>query len=166
MADETRSASGADPRLDLIYQEALRGLVQQRSEVESLRGRAGTLIFAASFASSLLGSVALANGFGPLDWVAVALLLLIGGIAAMLLWPYYDLAFRLDPDDLMARYVDRDDDVPMATMHRQLARRLGADWRRNGRVVRRLRVALQAALVTLLVMMLAWMLSIAMDPPR
>ena len=165
MADETRSASGADPRLDLIYQEALRGLVQQRSEVESLRGRAGTLIFAASFASSLLGSVALANGFGPLDWVAVALLLIIGAIAAVLLWPYFDLAFRLDPDDLMAQYVDRDD-VPLATMHRQLAGRLGADWRRNGRIVRRLRVALQAALVTLLVMMLAWMLSIAMDPPR
>jgi len=39
----------------LVYQEALRGLLQQQAAVESLHARAATLIFAASFASSLLG---------------------------------------------------------------------------------------------------------------
>jgi hypothetical protein len=55
------SESGSeDPRIAFIYQEALRGLLQQQSAVESLHNRAATLVFAASFASSLLGSRALA----------------------------------------------------------------------------------------------------------
>ena len=45
-----------DVRASFVYQEALRGLLQQQAAVESLHGRAATLIFAASFASSLLGS--------------------------------------------------------------------------------------------------------------
>jgi hypothetical protein len=153
--------SEEDPRLAFIYQEALRGLLQQRSEVESLRGRAGTLIFAASFASSLLGSRALADGFGTWDFVALSLLLLIGGLAAFLLWPYYDLAWRLDPDELIDRFVDGDRSSSMGTIHRALARRIEGDRRRNGRIVRRLREALQVALLALILMMIAWMASIA-----
>jgi hypothetical protein len=150
-----------DPRLELIYQEALRGLVQQRSEVESLRGRAGTLIFAASFAGSLLGSRALADGIGLWDWAALALLVVIGGLAAGLLWPYYDLVYRLDPEDLIKEFVDPEPPASIASMHRSLAVRLKADWRQNGRIVRRMRVALQMALLGLIAMMLAWMVSIA-----
>ena len=53
-----------DPRLAFVYQEALRGLLQQQAAVESLHNRTGTLVFASSFASSLLGSRALADGLG------------------------------------------------------------------------------------------------------
>jgi hypothetical protein len=42
---------GDDPGLELIYREALCGLVQQQTLVESMNGRAGNLIFAAAFAS-------------------------------------------------------------------------------------------------------------------
>ena len=41
-----------DPRIAFVYQEGLRGLLQQQSAVESLHNRAATLVFAASFASS------------------------------------------------------------------------------------------------------------------
>jgi hypothetical protein len=150
-----------DARLELIYQEALRGLLQQRSEVESLRGRAGTLIFAASFAGSLLGGRALADGIGAWDWVALALLVAIGGLAAGLLWPYYDLAYRFDPEDLIKEYIEADPPASIASMHRALAVRLKADWRHNGQIVRRMREALQIALLALIAMMLAWMVSIA-----
>jgi hypothetical protein len=150
-----------DPRLAFIYGEAVRGLVQQLSAVESLRGRASTLIFAASFASSLLGSRALADGVGALDWAALALLLVIGGLAAALLWPYYDLTFRFDPEELIHEFVDAAPPSSMASIHRALASRLQADWHRNGRIVRRLREALQIALVALILEMLAWMASIA-----
>jgi hypothetical protein len=52
-------------------QEALWGLLQQAA-VESLHNRAGTLIFASSFASSLLGSRALADGLGAWEETAPA----------------------------------------------------------------------------------------------
>jgi hypothetical protein len=89
-----------DARSAFVYQEALRGLLQQHAAVESLHARAATLIFAASFASSLLGARALANGLGAWDWIALGLLVAIGSLAVFLLWPYYNLTFRFDPEDL------------------------------------------------------------------
>jgi hypothetical protein len=74
-----------DPRSAFVYQEALRGLLQQQAAVQSLQARAATLIFAASF----------------------------------------------------------------------------ANWQQNGRIVRRLREALQLALILLLCEIVAWFVSIA-----
>jgi hypothetical protein len=154
-------AADADARSAFVYQEALRGLLQQQAAVQSLHARAATLIFAASFASSLLGARALEDGVGVWDWIALGLLVAIGSLAVFLLWPYYNLTFRFDPEDLIARYVDVDDPKPMAAIHRELALQIKADWHSNGRIVRRLREALQIALVLLLLGILAWLASIA-----
>jgi hypothetical protein len=154
-------ASDDEARSAFVYQEALRGLLQQQAAVESLHARAGTLIFAASFASSLLGARALEDGVDAWDWVALALLVGIGALAVYLLWPYYNLTFRFDPKDLLARYVDVAEPPPMATIHRELAGRIDTDWHRNGRIVRRLREALQVALILLLLEIVAWLVSIA-----
>jgi hypothetical protein len=74
-----------DPRLAFIYQEALRGLLQQQAAVESLHNRSATLIFASSFVGSLLGGRALADGLGVWEWIALALLLGIGVASVFLL---------------------------------------------------------------------------------
>src|SRR5262245_15160537 len=139
----------------------MRGLLQQQAAVESLHARAATLIFAASFASSLLGARALADGVDAWDWIALGLLLSIGTFAVFMLWPYYNLTFRFDPEDLISRYVDVAEPVPIATIHRELALQIKADWQQNGRIVRRLREALQLALILLLLEIVAWLVSIA-----
>jgi hypothetical protein len=72
------TAADDDARSAFVYQEALRGLLQQQAAVESLHARAATLIFAASFASSLLGSRALEDGLGAWDSIALGLLVAIG----------------------------------------------------------------------------------------
>jgi hypothetical protein len=153
-----------DPRLAFVYEEALRGLLQQQAAVESLHNRAGTLIFAASFASSLLGSRALTTGVPAWNWIAIALLLLIGSLAVVMLWPYYELSFRFDARDLLDRYVDAPQPASMSEIHRSLALRIKDDWTRNGRVVRRIREAFQLALILLLAQILVWFLSIARVP--
>ena len=153
--------SSDDPRSAFVYQEALRGLLQQQAAVESLHGRAATLIFAASFASSLLGARALADGVDGWDWIALGLLLAIGALAVVMLWPYYNLTFRFDPEQLVARYVDVPEPPPMAVVHRELALQIKADWRQNGRIVRRLRETLQLALILLLLEIGAWLIAIA-----
>jgi hypothetical protein len=150
-----------DPRIAFVYQEALRGLLQQQAAVESLHNRAATLVFAASFAGSLLGSRALADGLGAWDWTGMVLLLLIGALTVVLLWPYYELSFRFDPEGLLARYVDSDQPASMQDMHRALALQIKDDFQRNGRIVRRLRETFQVALVLLLCEIMAWMFSIA-----
>jgi hypothetical protein len=154
-------ATDDDTRSAFVFQEALRGLLQQHAAVESLHARAATLIFAASFVSSLLGARALEDGVGPWDWTALGLLVAIGGLAVFVLWPYYNLTFRFDPEDLLARFVDVPEPVPIADMHRELALQIKADWVRNGGIVRRLREALQVALILLLAEIVVWLLSIA-----
>jgi hypothetical protein len=150
-----------DPRSAFVYQEALRGLLQQQAAVQSLQARAATLIFAASFASSLLGSQALADGVGAWDWIALGFLFAIGTLAVLLLWPYYNLTFRFDPEHLLARYVDIAEPMSMSAIHRELALQIKSDWQQNGRIVRRLREALQLALILLLFEIVAWFVSIA-----
>jgi hypothetical protein len=147
-------------QLAFVYQEALRGLAHQQTVVEGLNTRAGNLIFATAFATSLLGTRALQDGLGVWDWIAVALLLLSGASMAIMLWPYYNYTFRFDPAELLARYVDGAALAPMPTMHRELALRIRSDMIGNWRTLHRIRVALQASLLLLLFEILAWLLSI------
>jgi hypothetical protein len=151
----------SDPRIEFVYQESLRGLLQQQAAVESLHNRAGILVFAASFASSLLGGKALADGLNVLDWIAVAMLAVIGALTVVMLWPYYNLSFRFDAGELLHDYVDAEPPATMTQMHRALALRIKDDWHGNGRIVRRMREAFQLALILLVLNILAWLASIA-----
>ena len=156
------AAADNDPRLAFVYQEALRGLLQQRAAFDSIHNRSATLIFAAAFASSLLGGRALADGLGGVwEWLAVALLIGIGALAVLLLWPYYNLWFRFDPEELLTAYVDSDPPATMSDMHRALALRIKADAHRNGQLLRRMREAFQLALVFLLLDLIAWLIAVA-----
>ncbi|MES0200831.1 hypothetical protein [Mesorhizobium sp. M0011] len=148
-----------DPRLAFIYQEAVRGLTQQQTLVENMSTRAGSLVFA--IANSLLGGAALSNGLGLWDWTAVALLFGIGGLIVFMLWPYHQYTFRFDPEELLDQYVDGDRPTTMSAMRRALALRIKADMAGNWRIIQRLRVALQIALLFLLLDNLAWLLAIA-----
>lgn len=156
----TIPAGDDELRLAFVYQEALRGLSHQQSVLEALNTRAGNMIFATAFATSLLGTRALADGLGLWDWVAVVLLFLVGALIAFMLWPYYNVTFRFDPEELLTSFVDRDDPATMSAIHRTLALRIKADMISNWRVIQPIRAALQLALVLLLLEMLAWFLSI------
>ncbi len=155
----TTPSTPSDERLQLVFQEAVRGLTHQQGVVESMNARAGSLIFATSFASSLLGSNALADGIAGWDWLAIALLLVLGGLIVFLLWPYHNYSFRFDPQDLLDRYVDAG--ASMAAMHRDLALRINRDMASNWRVIQRLRIALQISLILLIFEIVAWLLAIA-----
>jgi hypothetical protein len=150
-----------DPRLAFIYGEALRALLVELGYLESLHARGGTLIFAASFASSLLGGQALSDGLGIWDWLALTLLIGIGLLVVVILWPYYDLHFRFDIEELLAQYIDGPQPVSMSEMHQELALRLKSYMVRNGRLIRRTREALQVAFILLLLEIMAWFVSIA-----
>jgi hypothetical protein len=157
-ADHRRDAD--DARLAFVYREAVRGLVHQQGVVENLNTRAGNLIFATAFATSLLGTRALADGLGLWDWAALALLVLLGASIVFMLWPYYNYTFRFDPEELLARYVDREPPASLAQMHRELALRINTDMASNWRIIQPIRVALQLALILLLLEIAAWLLSI------
>ena len=149
-----------DKRLAFVYQEAVRGLQHQQYVVESLNNRGGNLIFATAFATSLLGTRALSDGVGFLDWIAVCLLFLVGALIVFMLWPYYNFTFRFDPEQLLESFVDREKPATMSEMHRALALRIKTDMANNWRIIQRIRVALQVSLIVLLLEILAWLVSI------
>ncbi|MGK6314621.1 hypothetical protein [Neorhizobium sp. DT-125] len=161
---EPHETAHDDPRLAFVYQEAVRGLQHQQQVVESLNARGGNLIFATAFATSLLGTKALGDGVGPWDWTALLLLFLIGCLAAFVLWPHYNYTFRFDPEELLALYVDQEGAMNMPAIHRALALRIKADMGSNWRVIQRIRIALEIALVALLFEILAWLISIGVTP--
>lgn len=166
MAERSPDAEGADQppaedlRLAFVYQEALRGLLQQQTLVENFGNRAGSVIFATAFVNSLLGTRAMSDHLGFWEGTALALLFLIGVLIVYMLWPYHRYSFRLDPRQLLATYVDVEPRPTMADMHRELALRIEDDRIRNWRIITRLRWALQAALVLLLLNILAWFAAI------
>jgi len=155
------AAKDDDPRLAFIYQEAVRGLLHQQGVVESLNARAGNMIFATAFATSLLGSTALTNGLGFWDWAAMCLLFLIGALAAFMIWPYHNYAFRFDPGTLLEEYVDGKEHTTMSTINRSLALRIKEDMASNWRIIQRIRIALQFSLAFFLLEILALLFSIA-----
>jgi len=122
-----------DPRLAFIYGEALRSLQVQLNNLESLHARGATLIFAASFASSLLGSQAISNGLGAFDWLALTLLVGVFLLAIVILWPYYNVHFRFDVQELLGQYSDGPRSVSLAEMQRELALKLKTYMESNGR---------------------------------
>ncbi|RWM68060.1 MULTISPECIES: hypothetical protein [Mesorhizobium] len=158
--NHSRPAAASDPRLAFVYAEAVRGLLHQQNVVESLNTRAGNLIFATAFVSSLLGGRALLDGLGLWDWLALALLFLIGLLVVIMLWPYYAYTFRFDPEQLLQDFVDKDPSGTMDVMHRALALRIKTDMASNWRIIQRLRMSLQLALFLLLLELLAWLLAI------
>jgi hypothetical protein len=128
--------------------------------VENLTTRAGNLIFATAFATSLLGGRALSDGLGFWDWIAVALLLSIGVLIAFMVWPFYNYTFRFDPEELLRQYVDGDSAATRSEIHRELALRIKADMNDNWRVIQRIRIAVQLSLVFLVAEILGWLFSV------
>ena len=104
--------------------------------------------------------MSLADGVGLLDWIAVGLLFLVGALIVFILWPYYNFTFRFDPEELLRSFVDRDDPATMSEMHRALALRIKTDTANNWWNIQRIRVALQVALIVLLLEIVAWLVSI------
>ena len=159
--ESNKGLADNNSRLAFIYQEAVRGLNHQQDVVENMNTRAGSLITATAFANSLLGGSALSNGLGLWDWIAMALLFIIGGLTVFMLWPYHQYTFRFDPEELLHQYVDSDKPTTISTMQRALALRINADMASNWRIIQRLRVALQIALFMLMLDILAWLFAIA-----
>ncbi|MER8912720.1 hypothetical protein NKI32_02590 [Mesorhizobium sp. M0761] len=89
----------------------------------------------------------------------MALLFGIGGLIVFILWPYHQYTFRFNPEDLLDQYVDGDRPTTMSAMRRALALRIKADMAGKWRIIQRLRLALQIALVFLLLDILAWLLA-------
>ena len=156
-----------DPRVyELAYDEAVRALMQQRTSMEELRGRAGLILSSAALVTSFLGGQAVGHGFVPLTWIAVALFVALSFAALAILWPRPEARGAVVPSSLIATFVESPGALSLEFVHRDLALHLEADHARNEEQRARLVGWLRAAGGLLAMEVLAWVGALAVTARR
>jgi hypothetical protein len=115
----------------VVFDEARRSLDRQASSLDGVRGRAGTLVAAASLVTSFTGSTADLSRAGPSLLAALGAYLGVVVLAVVIMWPLRD--WRLGPDTkrVLEDYIDREDYASLAELHRSLALHMHAWYQRN-----------------------------------
>lgn len=132
MCDAFAMASAdKDIRYRIAYDEAVRALSQQQSTIESLRTRAGLLLSAAAITTSFLGAQALNDG-GPnvATWMALACFAGLSIAALAILWPHR-LEFTANPANVIANYIETEDPLTVAEIHRDLSLHMHGSYADN-----------------------------------
>lgn len=138
----------ADPRDQLVLDEARRGIDQQREDLQGLRNRAGATVGYATVVASVLAGLSLRNNANPTNWTWAGLAAF--GLAATL------SAFVLAPRTLtlvlnveqMDNRIDEGD--ALGTMMRDTSLALHRDHEGNQRVLKRLHRAYLLSLIAVL----------------
>jgi hypothetical protein len=91
-----------DPRLALVYSEALRALERQQQTLSEFATRSGNLLFTAAIVTAFLGGIALQDEMPTTwSWIAVAALAGVGAVHVSILWPRWTWRFRFQPQELL-----------------------------------------------------------------
>lgn len=118
MDDSTRA-------YEVVYREAVRALDLQRSSFDSLRGRVGFLLSAATIATSFLGGLALRQTSNAGSWIAIGLFVAFGAVCLRLLWPRLEGAdgFSAAPSIVIGEFLEPEGGEPqkLAVLYRDLA---------------------------------------------
>ncbi|HET9736992.1 MAG TPA: hypothetical protein VFP78_02640 [Solirubrobacteraceae bacterium] len=130
----------------------------------AFRTRAGVVLSAAAIVTSFLGGQAIAaHGFTTLAWVAIAAFAILGIAALCVLWPDDNWQFEAIPNQLIATYVEREDDlmVPLYAIHRDLALHMENSYSSNERRrLRPLRWAFRIAVIALVAEVAIWLVEL------
>lgn len=99
--------SDGDPRIKIIYEEAVRGWSLQSNVLDELRTRTGVLLAAAAIAVALLGSADISKheGFTTLGWFALAAFGISLGLSLFVLYPTSGWIFSHDVHLALDGYV-------------------------------------------------------------
>jgi hypothetical protein len=100
------AAVTADPRFELVWNEAVRALDVQQRMIDEARQRAGTLLTAASIVSTFLGAEALADD-NPSGWSTVGIVSFVLVVLACtyVLWPRR-FTLVTSPTQLIGDHID------------------------------------------------------------
>jgi len=151
-----------DERLyELVYDEAVRALDDQRSVMDNMRTRSGIVLSAAAVTTSFFGSLALRDGSaGALAWTAVVAFVLCGVAGLSILIPSGRWQFRPSPERVIAEVEETR--PPLGAVQRDLALYMERSWLANER---RIQLAmlwpLRIAALALVGEVVAWVLDLA-----
>jgi hypothetical protein len=148
----------------LVLEEARRTLDEQERTVAELRARAGTLISAATIATSFLGAPFVMSGhLGPAASVAIAAFVLLSFATLATLWPRWQFEFVLSAAQLIDVYVESIVEPPATSvrLRRELALHMDRSAQLNRARISRLTTIFRVACALLTTEILAWVAAIA-----
>jgi hypothetical protein len=153
----------------LAYEEAKRAIDRQSNALDELRGRAGILLAALSLATSFLSGLALSGEdlskraiVAVLAAAAIVAFLAAAGACVAVLWPPREGEWVFN---LSAKEIIRQIDATApgeATVHRELALRHHADYRKNEGRLEDLYWLFRAACIALAFEVLLWIVLFAL----
>jgi hypothetical protein len=167
----------ADNVEDLVYQQALRALTDQRATLDNLRTRAATLLSAAAIVTSFLGAEALKdqrpNAAGVLvddhslqsaELVAVVAFIAVVACTLYVVLPSFKrfggFTFSFDPASMLSRYVDADPQPSTDEVRRTMIRWCGTYGEKNEPKIEHRFWAFSLGVVLLAAEILAWVIDL------
>lgn len=145
----------------IAYEEAVRALSQQQSMIDSLRTRAGLLLSAAAITTSFLGAQALNDGgAGVATWLALASFVGLSVAALAILWPHR-LEFTADPANVIENYIETDEPLSVAEIHRDLSLHMHSSYADNLTGQKQLALRFRFAGALLTVEVIFWIIDLA-----
>ncbi|MGH2947756.1 MAG: hypothetical protein ACRDPC_16145 [Solirubrobacteraceae bacterium] len=146
----------------LAFEEGVRGLARQESELDALRSRAGILLSAAAIATSFLGGRAL-DGDEPVGWtwVAIACFAGLAAGALVILWPRRAWSFSATPGTIVSLYLEQGRAWTVAAIQRELALHMDHAYVLNGSHLDRLIWIFRVTSALLALEVVAWVVNLA-----
>jgi hypothetical protein len=145
----------------IAYDEAVRGLSQQQTTIESLRTRAGLLLSSAAITTSFLGAQALAHG-GPAlpTWLALGCFVGVAIAVMAILWPHR-LEYTANSANVIENYIETEDPMLAAEIHRDLSLHMQGSYADNLVGQKQLATRFRIAGVLLTVEVVLWLVDLA-----
>jgi hypothetical protein len=145
----------------IAYDEAVRALSQQQAGIDSFRTRAGLLLSMAAITASLLGAQALGKGHpGVATWLALVSFVGLSIFALATLWPR-DWEFTANPGDVIANYIEIDEPLSAAEIHRDLSLYMHRSYAENLAGQKQLAARFRLAGVFLTAEVIFWIVDLA-----
>ena len=151
--------SDEDPRLRLIWEEGVRAVDQQAHSIDEVRGRAATILSAASIAGAFLASAVLDGdeAFEVATWIATGAFTVVGLATTWVLWPRRGWRLSRQPRSMLHEYVEHSDPMDIDDVLHDLAGHLHDDSETNRRKLDRLFWGLTVGCGALVIELLAFL---------
>ena len=145
----------------IAYDEGVRALSQQQGMIESLRTRTGLLLSAAAITTSFLGAQVLNNNHPSVaTWLALGSFVGLSVVALAILWPHR-LEFTASPANVIESYIETEDPLSVAEIHRDLALHMHHSYAENLAGQKQLASRFRVAGMLLTIEVILWVIDLA-----
>jgi hypothetical protein len=152
-----------DGRYRLAFDEAVRRVQAQESQLDELRSRAGLMLGVTAAITSLLGALVLSRAHHSTAATIAALVLFGLSVAAfgVVIWPRKGWKFQMSAKTIIEGWIEGDNPAEVNEFHKGLALRMDSNANENDEKIGPLWRCFEAGSALLAVETLVWLIALA-----